>query len=193
MDINEAVALRIAAIGNDVKEKVIEFEVNRKIALYVQMIIDRLTEIDNINKELKKIKPDNISYDEDGNFTSNSFSKQLYEKRVNLENRIKKVASAITTALEEDNFDPIKNLGDSKSQSNVDAKSQPDNEAKSQSNVKWYWINNYEKIIKHGFKSDCKCDSCLYKRFKIYKNMWTSRNHENLMEAKWKINRRTNL
>lgn len=94
-----------------VEDKIIAALVDRE----VNRRSDALTKaIDNLSKmegERKRIKPDNVSYNEDGTVKDQSYSKAKTEEIKKLDQKIDKHTKAITKALENQDYGDVYNLG----------------------------------------------------------------------------------
>ena len=100
MKLREAVHAKIQelnpTIADLVAAKIAEETIQKRIAL----IVSALTEIDNKEKSLRKLKPDVKTVTEDGVETG-VYSKTAYEDRKKLKERIEKLKHLIEAALED--------------------------------------------------------------------------------------------
>lgn len=109
MNVREAVAERLAASSNIVAERVITALLEETLSKRVSQISECLTLQDKINKELKKLTPDNITYQADGTVLYSGYTKQRLEDI----NKTKKKLDTITKAIDDalvGNFDKITNV-----------------------------------------------------------------------------------
>jgi hypothetical protein len=100
MKLRDAVHAKIQelnpTIADLVASKIAEETIQKRVALIVSV----LTEIDNKEKELRKIKPDVKTVTEDG-VESGVYSKSAYEDRKKLKERIEKLTKLVEAALED--------------------------------------------------------------------------------------------
>jgi DNA-binding ferritin-like protein len=110
MNIKEAVAERIASSGEEISRRVVDFLAEATIAKRAKMVTDAIIEVDNLTKDLKRLKPDLTAYNQDGTVASQNWSKKAADDHARLSGRIAKVTKAIDSALA-GNFNDIGNLG----------------------------------------------------------------------------------
>jgi hypothetical protein len=113
MNIKKAVAEKIASSNDAVAARVIDAMAEATLAKRVKTITDAYIEVDNLNKDLRRAKPDMVTYAEDGAVASSLYSKAALEARNKIIARISKVSKAIDKALSGD-FTDINNIGDNK-------------------------------------------------------------------------------
>lgn len=107
--VREAIGTKIAASGPDVFEAVAQKLANDELDKRIALVLQYYTEIDNADKELRKLKEDLW------NGTGFSgFTKDTFEKREKINVRRTKVEKAIHDALNNNDFAALKNLGDNK-------------------------------------------------------------------------------
>jgi hypothetical protein len=107
--VKEAVATKIASSGEKVFEAVAECMAQEEIGKRIALVLQHYTELDNIEKELKKLKQD--LWDGQG---YNGYMKETFDKRVKLETRKAKVIDAIDRAIDMNDFAKLKELGENK-------------------------------------------------------------------------------
>ena len=111
MNIREAVTERIAKSGDEIASRVVDLLAEETLKKRVQQITQAMTESDNLNRDLKKMKPDIVTYNADGSRASESFSKKVIDDRNKAMARIKKVEAAITKALDTGDYGDVASLG----------------------------------------------------------------------------------
>lgn len=109
-NINTEVANRLAAISPVVTEKVIDHLVSKEVNRRADAVITALGSIDKFTAELKKHKPDVVSYDDAGAVVSASWTKAKLEEKNKVENSIKKLNAAVEKALNENDYADLFNL-----------------------------------------------------------------------------------
>ena len=98
--INEQVAERIKGIAPDVESKVVDLLVDKEVNRRVELITQGLGKLSDLEREARKVsKPDVEAYDEKGNLSSSSYSKQRAEERQKLADRAAKLEKALEKAV----------------------------------------------------------------------------------------------
>ena len=109
--IKQIIADKLKASAPIVKESIIQQLVDAEILVRKELIITKgLNKLDELNKELKKLKPDNISYDSEGKVLSETWTKAAVDNAKKIKDTITKVENAIEKALTENNYDLLRNL-----------------------------------------------------------------------------------
>ena len=111
--INTAVAERLAAIAPEVTSKVIDHLVTKELNRRSEAVINGLGELDKLKSEQKKLKPDVISYNEDGSVASSNWSKAKLEEKNKVDQKIAKLGKAIDKALVENDYSDLFNVSKS--------------------------------------------------------------------------------
>ncbi len=121
--VREAVAARIAGSAPEVFEKVAGILAQETIDKRVKQLVASMTEFDNKSRDLKKLRPDVVSYNAAGQAVTENYSKAAVEARAKLTKRIDKIEQAIAKALADPpNYDALMSLGDGKTdKSDADA------------------------------------------------------------------------
>jgi len=97
--IKETVAGRIASLGPDVETAVVGVLAEQVKDKRVKAILAGLDLKDATEKELRKIKPDQQSFDSANQLVSETFSKTNMENKKKLEEKLAKVEAALNLAL----------------------------------------------------------------------------------------------
>ena len=108
--VTESVAEKLAQAGPTVREKVLNALTEKEITRRSNAIIQALGKLDDLEVQLKKVKPDQTSFDESGNKLSETYSQKRLEERTKLSKNIKRYQDAINTALEHNKFEPLESL-----------------------------------------------------------------------------------
>lgn len=119
--INIAVAEQVAKFGSP---KVVNTVVNQLVEVEVKKRADALAAalklFEDTRRELNKVKADQVSLDENGAKVSETFSKQAFENRKKLTEKLAKIDKVIVGATEKDNWGDLYNLA--KGGGNTEAK-----------------------------------------------------------------------
>lgn len=104
------VAETIANISPKVEDKVVDVLVDREVKRRSDALVSALDKLDKMEKELLKIKADQISFDEDGKVVSQTYSKAKKEEKDKLSQKITKAVNAINKALEKGDYGDVYNI-----------------------------------------------------------------------------------
>jgi len=121
--IKEQVAEKIAGLGPAVQDAVVNVLVEQVKTKRVQAILSVQNLIEEAQKELKKIKPDQQSFGADNKLVSETYSKSSMEKKKQLEEKITKLEAALALALDpaSPNFEKLFNLANNKGNAPAEA------------------------------------------------------------------------
>lgn len=110
--VTKEVASRISQISPAVNEKVIQHLVDKEIDKRVDKIVSNLDTLTQLEKDLKKIRPDvGGSFDENGNETKpTQYSKAVYEQRKSLVEKIDKLKKALDLAIDKGDMSKLNEL-----------------------------------------------------------------------------------
>src|SRR5271157_5170393 len=100
MNLKEAVHDKIKELNPTIAELVITKLEEETIQKRVMLVWSVMTELDNLDKELRKFKPDVKTVSEDG-VESGVYSKDTYEKKKKVSERAEKLKRILETALED--------------------------------------------------------------------------------------------
>jgi len=108
----------LEAVSTTIKENATTEAIDRVKAAFVEREVNKRTDaltkafdtLQEERKNLAKFKPDNVSYDQDGEEVSVSYSKTKIEERKKLVQKIEKIEKTIGKALSGD-FSELYNLG----------------------------------------------------------------------------------
>lgn len=109
MNINEKVAEQIASAGNEIAERVINLLAEKDKEKRVLVLVQAIGELDTMNKELTKIKADQLSFDSEGKPVSETWSKAKLDERNSKTGKRDKLEAAINLALEKNDFGALFN------------------------------------------------------------------------------------
>jgi uncharacterized protein YdaU (DUF1376 family) len=111
MNIREQVAQRIAEAGPAIAERIVAAMAEDLLAKRVKQVLDAFSEVDGLKVQVKRLRPDLISFDENGAIASSAYSKARVEERQKLARRIGKIEAALAKALERNDFADLASLG----------------------------------------------------------------------------------
>ena len=97
--LNKSVAVKIAGSTTQVVDSVVDQFVNQEINRRTEALFKAIVETNKLRDEFKKVKPDQVSYDETGKVVLESWSKAKLEERKKAQEAIKKKEKAIEKAL----------------------------------------------------------------------------------------------
>lgn len=113
MEIQKKIAEQIGGISPKVADDVVEALVNRELSKRSAAIVQALDGLSELEKQLKRTKPDQASYNADGSVASETFSKSKLDELLKLKGKIEKYIKAIDKALTGDMGD-VYNLNSNK-------------------------------------------------------------------------------
>lgn len=104
------VAERIAGSGTQVENAVVAVLANKEIERRTNLVVSTMAELDKLDKEHKKMKPDQVFYKEDKSVLSEGFSKAVIESREKNRVRFNKISKALDKALNTNDFGDLNNV-----------------------------------------------------------------------------------
>ena len=110
ISVQQKIATQIAELAPSVEETVVNTLVERELAKRSEAVVQCMDTLAKLEGDLRKTKPDQVSFDNDGKIISESFSKSKFEEKKKLIDRIGKYTSAITKAIEKADFSDVYNL-----------------------------------------------------------------------------------
>ena len=108
--INEAIADQIAGSSTVVREIVIRTMVDAEVNRRTNMLVEAIQKAEQQRRELRKFKPDQISYTENGEVASATWSKEVLEDKKKATEKLEKLERAIEKALTAGEFNDLSNL-----------------------------------------------------------------------------------
>lgn len=96
-----------AQTDGSIRQKVVEHFAEVEKARRVDMLVKAMDARTEKAKELSRIKPDNICYDEDGQQTSASWSKEQAAKRKTLRKELNRLDKAINKAINDADYSAL--------------------------------------------------------------------------------------
>jgi uncharacterized protein (DUF736 family) len=118
------VAEKIADISPRVEDQVVEVLVGRELEKRSEALVKILDILDQLEKDMKKVKPDQRTYSETGEELTATWSKSKLDERNKLNVKLDKIGKAIDKALDTGDYDDVNKLikggGDQKQGSGTD-------------------------------------------------------------------------
>lgn len=96
-----------------VEDKVIGALVEREVKRRSDALTQAIDGLSKMEGDRRKMKPDLVTYNEDGTVKDQSFSKKLIDEQQKLDKKIDKHTKAINKALENNDYGDLYNLGKS--------------------------------------------------------------------------------
>lgn len=100
VEIQKDIKTRLVSTNDVVREKYIEGEVASKVVERVALLKSAIAKAVEIDKEIKKIKPDQVLYDVNGAVVQEYYSKAVSDKLKELKDKSVKLEAAIIKAFE---------------------------------------------------------------------------------------------
>lgn len=107
VDIRQAVTDKLNNSGESVKSRVIDSLVESTLKKRVQQITDAMSELDKLEKDMRRLKPDIVAYNEDSSIASQAFSKKVLDERKKISDRTEKLKRAIDKALDKNDYSDL--------------------------------------------------------------------------------------
>lgn len=109
-DIRVAVGEQLAKIAPRVETEVVEAIVDKGVEKRVNALISCLDKLETADKELSKLGPDDVKYDDKGAKTDEFFTKKRVDERAKAQGKINKLTNAINKALDKGDYSDVYNL-----------------------------------------------------------------------------------
>jgi len=110
-NINVAIAEKIATFGSSrVVDMVVEQLVSSEVKKRAEALATIIKLYDDTHRELDKVKVDQVSFDENGAKVSETFSRQAFENRKRLIEKLAKIDKIVVAATEKDNWGDLYNF-----------------------------------------------------------------------------------
>lgn len=105
-----SVAEKISSISPAVQEKVVAILTERELVRRSNAMVQAIDQLSVFDKDMKKLGPDQKSFDEKGVEQSSSFSKSRLDERARLNKKIDRYTNAVNNALDKGNYSDLFNL-----------------------------------------------------------------------------------
>jgi hypothetical protein len=104
------VAEQISQLGPSVEDQVVRALADREKNRRADALVKALDDLARFEQDFKKLKPDQVAFDDKGEKVSETFSKIRIDERDKLTKKIEKYTKAINKALENKDFGDVYNL-----------------------------------------------------------------------------------
>lgn len=108
--IRESISRKVKESNKSVVDGVIDSLVNGELERRKEMIKQGVEKYEALEKELRKMKPDNVSYNLDGSEQSSSWSKEGLDKYNKSKKELETLNTAIESAIVSINYEPLLKL-----------------------------------------------------------------------------------
>lgn len=103
--IHATVATRLAAAAPSIQDAVVDALVAKVLEARKSALLQALDEVSKCDRELNKLRPDMVTYTENGQKASESYSKKAVDERQRLQSRKSKIIQAVELAMETNSND----------------------------------------------------------------------------------------
>jgi hypothetical protein len=110
ISIREAVAAKLANSGEQVVSSVIDALANAELSKRESALLSGLTALDKLERDIRKIRPDQRSLNVDGSVSAETFSPAKYDELKRAKEQAERYQSAIAKALNERDFSKLNEL-----------------------------------------------------------------------------------
>lgn len=110
ISLQEKVATKIATIAPVVEDKIIEALVAREVTRRSDALTKAIDALSKMEGEKRRVKPDQVQYNEDGSVKDQSYSKLKTEELKKLNQKIDKYTNSINKALDKADYGDVYNL-----------------------------------------------------------------------------------
>lgn len=109
------VAAKVKELGSAaVEEAAVSIMTDRTVKKRTDAVVAVVDKIDAGERELRKLVPDQVAYDEAGKKTGETYSKAVVESRGKVTQKLGKLRKALDKALDEGDFSDVLNLANEK-------------------------------------------------------------------------------
>lgn len=108
--LQERVAQEIAGSSPVVQDKVVAHFASKEVARRADLIVSAMDAWQEAQNQLKKVKPDQQSFDTNGTLVAETFSKQKLDERNTLTRKTADLTAAVEEALNNNNYDKLTKL-----------------------------------------------------------------------------------
>jgi hypothetical protein len=109
-EVQKDIKSRIVELNSTVRDSYVNAEVQAKLASRVELVKKAIVEVATLQKEIVKIKPDQVLYDCDGKVAQSLYSKELVEKRGKAYEKAEKIEKALSKAFDTADYTDLENL-----------------------------------------------------------------------------------
>lgn len=108
--LQDKIAAEIAGSSPVVQDKVIGHFTGKEIARRAELIVSAMNAWQDASVALKKIRPDQQSFDAAGTLVSETFSKKVLDEKNSLTRKMADLSAAVDDALANNNYDKLAKL-----------------------------------------------------------------------------------
>jgi len=108
--VTEIVTQKLAASGPEVFDKIVAHLTEREVQKRVGQVIQVMTELDKLESQYLRMKPDQKIRAVDGSVVSEGFSEQVFQNREKLGKQIASLEEAIRDALQNTKFEKLEKV-----------------------------------------------------------------------------------
>jgi aconitase A len=108
-DVQTVVVEKIKKSTPEVFDQVVEILAQEEIKERTKLVVDAFKKITTIEDEIKKVRPDQSSYNQEGEVISESYSKIAFENLKKLNDKKIKLTTAIENAFKSLDYSMLKN------------------------------------------------------------------------------------
>lgn len=112
--LTDKIASAIASVAPQVEDQVVDTMVQRQLKKRADALVQVMDKVDQMKKDLSKVRPDQVAYDKEGKEVDATFSKAKITEKQKLEKAIGKFEGAINKALEKNDYGDLYNLASGK-------------------------------------------------------------------------------
>lgn len=114
--IREAIGERLKDIAGNVEDQIINVFVDREVDRRAKAVVNVIDQTIKMEQDLRKLKPDVVTYSDNGDVATSSWTKAKLDEKKKLEERIQKFANAVNKAIDKDDYSDVFNLSAGKTE-----------------------------------------------------------------------------
>ena len=93
-----------------IRQKVVDHLTNAEVDRRTEMLVKAMAVREETAKDLKKMKPDQVQYEESGKISMTSFSKTKFDELKKCKDKLAKIDKAINRAINDADYDSLKKI-----------------------------------------------------------------------------------
>ena len=103
---------RLDSSGEEVKNRLVDLMVEDELSKRVATLKVAIEKLQQLSKELRKVKPDQVVFDENGNAVQTGFSKNMLDAKRKLQDQVDQLDKAVDNAMNLTEPDAFAKLND---------------------------------------------------------------------------------